>query len=345
MLSQIAAKNDDFKTYVTVPQLKPFYTRPDYFLAPDLYRDMIQDPRYTELCDLGAHILECIGLADVSSDMQAPTLLNLVKSHNMTESTMPEPAQVELGYGPEVLLLLTTIANHVAGQLSARPVTVEAPTITGASGAEVEHIDTQDEILDLVDIESEISEAGDEEAEVDEVTGQDDVQWLSQCRRLIPQLRTPLHLNAKDWRATIHSILANARTLNEAGRAVTTDLDRLSRVVVANMNNISVREGFLASQLHDEVTRHEAVHSEYSNAVEKSQTVGAEVSELSAELNAISDQLDEVRSRINDRSDYMADSTPVVSVKRAINEIQKEIVELDQQVIYHQSLYLRQLKR
>ncbi|KAG9397147.1 Intra-flagellar transport protein 57 [Carpediemonas membranifera] len=341
LLQDVMQISSSFSEAYSKSQYKLCMQRPGYFVDAELYIDSLSDPRYNEFCALCVDMLRACNIS-IPDGAQAAAIISTARSNGIALNV--QASAVEQGTGKETERVIQAIAAHLLD--SHEPVDPGCTIEEDSEANVVDDLEDDDDDLDDLDdlIEEEVTDEAAVQEDQHRVT---EAEWhgIVGKRRLAAALRTPLYLDPKNWRTSIHAIMSNAKNLSDAGRAVGDGLERLAQTVAGNDSNIAIREHFLASQLTEEVARCAELQKRFTNVSEEAQVLDSEVGEITAALNKLTSTLDDVKMRIHERSDLMSDTTPLSEVKRAVHELQEEVRAMDQQLLYYQSMFLRNLKR
>lgn len=251
--------------------------------------------------------------------------------------------KLKQGYGEQVCFILNVLANEVLKKEKFQwenPVVQETETEDAVDDADQVEDETEI-ILDKVEEEMGIysAESGDEEQledkEVVNVTDKvhDWEAWKLELERVAPALRLKIPADGRDWRARHAQMKAYKDELFDRFKTTGTQLNKLHTNISSTMDKVSARENILNEQFAPMVREYGALLDELNKVTHEYKEVSVGIVERQEILNELTAKVESVKQKTESRGSSMNDSSPLVTAKKALSNLKKEIQELDFQII------------
>jgi len=248
--------------------------------------------------------------------------------------------KLKQGHGESVCSVLDFLADkalEAEGFAWAAPVHEDTPEL---EEAEV------DEEADLGDIEDEAEVMEEEEAmfadlaeEEDEVLEQsthqlientiDPLVWKTELERVGPRLKANVVSLGKEWRAHIEQTKDHEKTIQATLPAAQSHMQSISEQIKEAVEKMRSQEHSINTHFDAMRSEYEVLRSELKTVEQKYRGSSENVAHLTNKMSTIQDQLDELKSEMNSRESSATDTSPLVSIKHALQNIKGEVREFD----------------
>ncbi|XP_073954409.1 intraflagellar transport 57 isoform X2 [Choristoneura fumiferana] len=252
--------------------------------------------------------------------------------------------KLKQGFGDEVCYILNLLADEAMKKenFEWRKPVVDLPD-TEELTDDIDQVEDETEItLDKVEEEmaiySEESEgelSNEEEKEPSNVTEKvhDWEAWKLELERVAPALRLKITADGRDWRARHSQMRTYRDELFERFKTTGTQLNKLHGNISSAMDKINARENILNEQFEPLVKEYGAILDELSKVTNEYKEVSVGVTERQEMLNELTAKVENIKQRTESRGSSMNDNSPLVSAKKAVINLKKDIQELDFQII------------
>ncbi|XP_038218701.1 intraflagellar transport protein 57 homolog [Zerene cesonia] len=253
--------------------------------------------------------------------------------------------KLKQGYGEQVSYILNVLADEAlkAENFEWQKPIVDIPE-TEESVDDVDQVEDETEItLDKVEEEMAIySEESDAEqfGDVDEKESEtfankihDEEAWKLELERVAPALRLKISADGRDWRTRHAQMKSYKEELFERFKTTGTQLNKVSNNINSVMDKIAARENILNEQFEPLVREYGTLLDELNKVTNEYKEVSVGVTERQELLNEITAKVENIKQRTESRGSSMNDNAPLVTAKKAVETLKKDIQELDFQII------------
>ncbi|CAH0719203.1 unnamed protein product, partial [Brenthis ino] len=250
--------------------------------------------------------------------------------------------KLKQGYGDQVCFILNILADQALKHENfewQKPVT-NVPD-DDESPEDVDQIEDETEIiLDKVEEEmaiySEESEgefAETEEKEVSTNKIHDLEAWKLELERVAPALRLKILADGRDWRARHAQMRSYRDELFDRFKTTGSQLNKLHGNISSVMDKITARENILNEQFEPLVREYGQLLDELSKVTNEYKDVSVGVTERQEILNELTSKVEMIKQKTESRGSSMNDNSPLLTAKKAVETLKKDIQELDFQII------------
>ncbi|PVD36042.1 hypothetical protein C0Q70_03012 [Pomacea canaliculata] len=134
----------------------------------------------------------------------------------------------------------------------------------------------------------------------------DAVDWRLEVERVTPQLKVTIRTDNK----VIH-------------------LDKLHDEISHTLEKIASREKYLNNQLENLLQDFRMAQDQLAETREKYRQASGGVTERSRTLAELTEELEKIKQEMEDRGSSMTDGAPLVKIKQSIQQLKKEITQMD----------------
>lgn len=256
--------------------------------------------------------------------------------------------KLKQGYGEQVCYLLNVLADEA---LKVNNFKWQTPVIEDKDEEEavddLDQVEDETEILlDKVEEEMAIySEESDgdgdkydnteDKGEVNDsiVKVHDWEAWKLELERVAPALRLRIAADGRDWRARHAQMRAYRDELFERFKPAGTQLNKLYNSITSTMDKVNARENIINEQFGPLIKEYGSLLDELNKVTNEYKEVSVGVTERQEMLTELAAKVESVKQRTESRGSSMNDNSPLVSAKRAVANLKKDIQEMDFQII------------
>ncbi|XP_059046745.1 intraflagellar transport protein 57 homolog [Achroia grisella] len=252
--------------------------------------------------------------------------------------------KLKQGFGEQVCYILSVLADEALKAQNfewQKPIVdIAEPEESPDDGDQVE--DETEIILDKVEEEMAIySEESDgeygnaDEKETNDISTKmhDWEAWKLELERVAPALRLKISADGRDWRARHSQMRSYKDELFDRFKITETQLNKLYNNISSVMDKISARENILNEQFEPLVREYGSLLDELNKVTNEYKEVSVGVTERQETLNEITAKVENIKQRTESRGSAMNDNSPLVTAKKAVVNLKKDIQEMDFQII------------
>ncbi|VVD02315.1 unnamed protein product [Leptidea sinapis] len=252
--------------------------------------------------------------------------------------------KLKQGYGDEVCYILNVLADEA---LKFDNFEWQKPIVDIRDTEEsVEDTDqiideteiTLDKVEDEMAIYSEESE-GEQYNEKDEKDSSlvnkihDWEAWKLELERVAPALRLKISADGRDWRARHSQMKSYRDELLERFKTTGSQLNKVHSNISSTMDKINARENILNEQFQAKVREYGTLLDELNKVTNEYKEVSVGVTERQEMLNELTLKVENIKQRTESKGSSMNDNAPLITAKKAVETLKKDIQELDFQIV------------
>jgi len=299
--------------------------------------------RFSTFCGAVAWMLERTGsplqtaLTGVSEREAVINLVAELKQRSLrSDYKLPDLAR---GFGSEVCQVLEEVA-----ELSAKGSQWEWKAPKRQEESEADEIGDEDEsamILEagdavVVEEEEPQDKFNEEEFRADgrevihsQIKPED---WEKEAARAAAPLGEKILEGRKTWAQQISQMVIIKKVIAEETDTCSAGLQGVSSSLTEDINSIQTKENAIQERYHDKVVSYEREKSRMGECKAEYTERTATVEALAASLSEISESLDEVKDQMGDHSGKMEDSSPVLRLKKGVQQMKAETAALTMRI-------------
>uniref|UniRef100_A0A2A4JZ54 Intraflagellar transport protein 57 homolog n=1 Tax=Heliothis virescens TaxID=7102 RepID=A0A2A4JZ54_HELVI len=252
--------------------------------------------------------------------------------------------KLKQGYGEQVCYVLNVLADEV---LNVEGFEWQKPIVDIAEPEEaaddIDQVEDETEILlDKVEEEmaiysgeSEEEFDGEEKEEKESLVKKvhDWEAWKLELERVAPALRFKISADGRDWRARHSQMRTYRDELFERFKTTGSQLKKLHGNISSVMDKVLARENILNEQFEPLVRDYGSLLDELSKVTNEYKDVSVGVTERQETLNELTSKVENIKQRTESKGSSMNDNSPLVTAKKAVANLKKDIQDLDFQII------------
>ena len=269
---------------------------------------------------------------------------------NMEFSVDFPPAKLRNGAGVEVCAVVSFLCDRVMDDqrfqwslpdYPAEELSQEAEVDDDAAGMEMEEniggrggmpndSDGDEEVMYSEQVRSERKEDDDDVAGKAKLESDiDPLIWQTELERVAPHLKVKTIHGGKEWRAHIEQTKKHGAIVDRILPDSRKKLAMISDSIKMSLERLQGKERYLNSHFDGMVTEFKQVQERLQTIQSRHETAGESVSQYQNNLQSIMERLEEVKGLMDERSGSMTDTSPVVRIKKALQEMKREIKEME----------------
>ncbi|KAG6459735.1 hypothetical protein O3G_MSEX011578 [Manduca sexta] len=250
--------------------------------------------------------------------------------------------KLKQGYGEQVCYILNALADETmkAENFEWQKPIVDIPE-PEESTDDIDQVEDETEIL-LEKVEEEMAiysedsdgECNEEEKEPNIAHKVHDWEaWKLELERVAPALRLKISADGRDWRARHNQMRSYKDELFERFKTTGSQLNKLHSAITSVMDKIAARENILNDQFEPLVKEYGTLLDELSKVTNEYKEVSVGVTERQEMLNEVTAKVESVKQKTEFKGSSMNDNSPLLTAKKAVATLKKDIQELDFQII------------
>lgn len=171
----------------------------------------------------------------------------------------------------------------------------------------------------------------------------DPIVWKTELERVGPKLRAKQALPSNEWRAHVDMTVTNKGHIEKVLDDTQADLTGLNREIAEELNKMRNKERYMNNQFTTLCHQYKEVKSKFEGLEGASSKTNETVVKLTNDLAEVTDRLEELKESFDSRDSGMHDTSPLVRIKAALQQIKSEIHEFDMRlgVVSHSVLAAR----
>ncbi|CAF1112452.1 unnamed protein product [Adineta steineri] len=157
----------------------------------------------------------------------------------------------------------------------------------------------------------------------------DATEWKLEVERILPQLKVTFKAENKDWRARQEQRLTYKTQIASSLKDAEQMLTRFHTDISKSLEKITTREQYINSQLTDHVQEFHRQQDALALAKQHYRQCSQGITEKSQQLAQISAELTRIKEEMEETGQSVTDGGPLVKIKKAIEELNRDIVRVD----------------
>jgi estrogen-related receptor beta like 1 len=157
----------------------------------------------------------------------------------------------------------------------------------------------------------------------------DPIHWKTELERVGPKLRAKQALPSNEWRAHVDMTVLNKGRIEAVLDETQADLTGLNREVSEELSKMRNKERYMNNQFAALCHEYKEVKGKFEGLEGSSGKTNETVVKLTNDLAEVTDRLEELKESFDSRDSGMHDTSPLVRIKAALQQIKAEAHEFD----------------
>jgi len=160
----------------------------------------------------------------------------------------------------------------------------------------------------------------------------DPVEWKTELERVGPKLRTNQQLSTNEWRAHVDQTVSSKVQIEKVLGDTQGDLQAMNKNVSSELNHMRMKEKYLNNQYNTLGLEFIEVKHRLEELETRTGSSHEAVAKLTNELAELTEKLEELKESFESRDSGLHDTSPLVKIKAALQQIKKEIHFFDMRI-------------
>lgn len=251
--------------------------------------------------------------------------------------------KLKQGFGDQVCYTLNALVDYV---LKEQHFEWEKPIVDIAEpeemADEVDQVEDETEIiLDKVEEEMAIysdeseNEYKDEEKDSPNIPEHvhDWEAWKLELERVAPALKLKISVDGTDWRTRHSQMRVYRNELFDRLKVTGSHLNKIHGNITSVMDKIAARENILNEQFEPLVKEYGSLLDELNKVTNEYKEVSVGVTKRQEILNELTSKVESIKQRTESKGSSMNDNSPLITAKKAVSNLKKDIQDMDFQII------------
>ncbi len=157
----------------------------------------------------------------------------------------------------------------------------------------------------------------------------DPVLWKTELERVGPKLKGTMTTAGKEWRSHLEATKKHQGTIAETFPSSAKQLESIAASTGEILERVVQKEGQINNQLEHLTEEYKVIKARLDVLTKEYQGTTENIGKYTNELATISDRVEEIKSQMDDRGASMTDTSPLVKIKQALQNLKAEVKELE----------------
>ncbi|KAJ0172733.1 hypothetical protein K1T71_011872 [Dendrolimus kikuchii] len=157
--------------------------------------------------------------------------------------------------------------------------------------------------------------------------------WKLELERVAPALRLKISADGRDWRTRHSQMRSYKDELLDRFKITGSQLNKIHGNISSAMDKIAARENILNEQFEPLVKEYGTLLDELNKVTNEYKEVSVGVTERQEMLNELTSKVESIKQRTENKGSSMNDNSPLLTAKKAVANLKKDIQEMDFQII------------
>lgn len=157
----------------------------------------------------------------------------------------------------------------------------------------------------------------------------DPVKWKTELERVGPKLRTQQQLATNEWRAHVDQTAASKGHITKVLADTQGDLQTMHKEVAEELSKMRTKEKYINHHFTNLCNEYKEVKVKLEELEAVSSKTNERIAKLTNELAEKTEALEELKESFDSRDSGMHDTSPLVRIKAALQQIKSEIYAFD----------------
>lgn len=160
----------------------------------------------------------------------------------------------------------------------------------------------------------------------------DPVEWKTELERVGPKLRANQHVGTNEWRSHVDQTVTSKGQIEKVLGDTQGDLQSMNKAVADELNKMRMKEKYLNNQYNSLGLEFIEVKHKLEELEKKGTSAHESVARLTNELAEVSEKLDDLKESFESKDSGLHDTSPLVKIKSALQQIKAEIHSFDMRI-------------
>ena len=153
----------------------------------------------------------------------------------------------------------------------------------------------------------------------------DPIEWKTELERVGPRLRISNAVGGKEWRSHIDQTKKHSSLIENELPSTEATLRTINNQLETAVDRMRTKEKYVNSQYSSLVQEYQDIRSDMKSIEDTYQSSNSKVTSLQNDLAAVAEQLSDIKGTMDSRGSSMTDTSPLVKIKAALQDIKVEI--------------------
>jgi estrogen-related receptor beta like 1 len=160
----------------------------------------------------------------------------------------------------------------------------------------------------------------------------DPVEWKTELERVAPKLRLASTYSATEWRSHVDQTISTKATIEKLMERSSGDLHAMNKMISEELGQLRMKEKYVNNQHNSLCLEFNEVKKKLEEYEKSSSAAHEIVSKLTNELAEVGEKLDDLKESFESRDSGLNDTSPLVRIKAALQQIKEEIHAFDMRI-------------
>lgn len=157
----------------------------------------------------------------------------------------------------------------------------------------------------------------------------DPIEWKIELERVGPKLRSKQQSSMNEWRAHVDMTVSSKSNIEKVLGETQGDLSAMNKEVSEELNKMRSKERYMNNQYSTLCHEYKEVKQRLEELEAKSSSTNEKVVKLTNELAEVNERLEELKESFESKDSGMHDTSPLVRIKAALQQIKAEVHQFD----------------
>lgn len=157
----------------------------------------------------------------------------------------------------------------------------------------------------------------------------DPIEWKTELERVGPKLRAQQQLTSNEWRAHVDSTVHNKGQIEKVLSDTQGDLQAINREITDELAKMKSKERYTNNQFSSTADDYKLVKQQLEDLEKVTGGNNEKIMKLTNEMGEITERLDELKETVDSKDSGISDTSPLVRIKAALQQMKNEIHAFD----------------
>lgn len=157
----------------------------------------------------------------------------------------------------------------------------------------------------------------------------DPIEWKTELERVGPKLRAHQQLTSNEWRAHVDSTVHNKGQIEKVLSDTQGDLQAINREITDELAKMKSKERYTNNQFTSAADDYKQIKQQLEELDKVTGGNNEKIMKLTNEFGEITERLDELKETVDSKDSGISDTSPLVRIKSALQQLKAEIHAFD----------------